>query len=92
MYFASNDKNVVVMFCVSKGNHLDKPRFMADCRLRNPAIYQTQTLMTNITKLTKLITANPIWSKIDLADEYLNIRVEESSEKYNTNQTACHKI
>ena len=68
------------MFCVAERDQPYKPRFVTDCRLRNLAIYKKQTPLPNINKLIELVAAYPVWSKIDLADRYFNIRVEESSE------------
>ena len=65
---------------------------MTDCRLRNPAIYNKQTPLLNINKVIELVTAYPVWSKIDLADGYFNIRVEASSEKWKTVLTTYGKM
>jgi hypothetical protein len=91
MYPAPNDKNAVVMFCVAKRDQPDKPRFVTDCRLRNLAVYKKQTPLPNIDELIELVAAYPVWSKIDLADGYFNIRVEEDSEQWNTIQTTRGK-
>ena len=72
------------MFCVAKRDQPDKPRFVTDCRLRNPAVSKKQTPLPNIDKLIELVAAYPVWSKIDLADGYFNISVEESWEKWKT--------
>ena len=78
MYLASNDKNTVVMFCLAKRDQPDKPRFLTDCRISNVAVYKKQTPLPNIDELIELDAAYQVWSKIDLADRYFNIRVEES--------------
>ena len=65
---------------------------MTDCRLRNLAVYKKQTLLSNSDKLIQLVAAYPVWSKIDLADGYFNIKVEESSEKWNTVLTTHGKM
>ena len=83
LYLALNNKNAVVMFCIVKQDQPDKPRFVIDCRLRNLAVSEKQTALLNIDELIELVTAYRVWSKIDLADGYFNIRVEESSEKWN---------
>ena len=49
--------------------------------MRNLAVYKKQTLLFNIDKVIEQVTIYSRWSKIDLADKYFNIRVEESSEK-----------
>ena len=91
-YTATKDKNAVIMFCVAKRHQLDDPRFVIVFRLRNLAIYEKQTPLWNIDVLIELVTAYTIWRKIDLADGYYNIRVEESSEKWNTVQTTHDNI
>ena len=88
MYHAPNYKNAVIICCVAKQDQLDKPWFVTDCRLRNLTVYKKQTPLLNIDRLIELVAANPLWSKIDLADGYFNIRVEESSGKWNTVLTA----
>ena len=78
---APNDKNAVVMFYIAKRDQPDKPRFVTGCRLRNLAVYKKQTQLPNIDELIELVATYSVWSKIDLADGYFRIRVEESSEK-----------
>ena len=92
MYPAPNNKNTVVMFCVAKRDQADKPRFVTDCRLRNLAIYKKQTPLPNIDKLIELVATYSVWSKIDLADGYFNIRVEEISAKWKTVLTTHSKM
>ena len=92
MYPASKDKNAVVMFCVAKRDQPDKPRFVTDCRLRNLAVYKKQTPLPNIDELIELLAAYLVWSKIDLADGYFNIRIEESSGKWKTILTTHGKM
>ena len=65
---------------------------MTDYRLKNLAIYKKQTPLPNIDKLIELVAAYPVWNKIDLADGYFNIRVEESSEQCNTVLTTHGKM
>ena len=81
MYTPPNNKNPVVIFCVAKRDKPDKPRFVTDCRLRNLAVYKKQTQLPNIDELIERVAAYPVWSRIDLADGYFNIRIEESSER-----------
>ena len=92
MYPALNYKNTVIMFCIAKLDLLNKSRFVTDCHLKNLAVYEKQTLLSNIDKLIELVATYSVWSKIDLADGYFNIRVEESSEKWNTVLTTHGKI
>ena len=80
------------MFCVVKHDQPDKPRFVTDCRRRILAVYKKQTLLPNINNLIKLVAIYPVWSKIDLADGYFNIRVEERTEKWNTILTTHGKM
>ena len=91
MYPASN-KNGVVMFCVAKGDQPDKPSFVTDYHLRNLGVYKKQTPLPNIDELIELVAAYLVWSKIDLADAYFNIRLEESSEKWKTVLTTHGKM
>ena len=81
MYPALNNKNAVVMYCAAKRDQLDKPRVVTDCRLRNLAVYKKQTSLPNIDELIALVATYPVWSNINLAYGYFNIRVEVSSEK-----------
>ena len=81
MYPAPDNKNAAVMFCIIKQDQLDKPRFVTNCHLRNLAIYKKRTPLSNIDKLIELVATYSVWSKIDLADRYFNIKVEESSQK-----------
>ena len=48
--------------------------------------------MPNIDELIELVAVYPVWSKIDLADGYFNIRVEESSVKWNIVLTTHGKM
>ena len=61
--------------------------FITDYQLKNLAVYKKQTTLPNTHDLIKQFAAYTFHSMIDLADEYINIIVEESSEKCNTNQT-----
>ena len=80
------------MFCVTKRDQLDKSSFVTYCRLKNLAVYKKQTPLPNNDELIELVAAYPIWSNIDLAGGYCNIRVEESSEKWNTVLTTHVKM
>ena len=68
MYPTPYNKTAVVMFCVAKGDQLNKPRFVTDCGLKNLAVYKKQTPLHNIDKLITLVPMYPVWNKIDLAD------------------------
>ena len=76
MYAASNDKDCVVMFYVANRDKPDKPSIVTSCQLGNLAIYQKQTPLRNIEMIIKLVAAHSVWSVIDLADPYFNIKVE----------------
>ena len=65
---------------------------MTDCGLRNLAVYKLQTLLPNIDELIKLVAICTVWSNIDLADTYFNIRVEESSKKCYSVRTTHGKM
>ena len=80
------------MFDVIIRDPPDKLRFVIRNRLSNLGVYNKQTPLPNINDLIDLVTACPLYSKIDLADRYFNIRVEERSEKWNTSQTTCGKM
>ena len=84
MYSAPNKKSADIVFCAAKLDQSDEPRFVIDPRLRNLAVYKKQTLLLNIDELIEWVAAYPVWSNIDLSDVYFYIRVEESSEKWNT--------
>ena len=84
MYSALNNKNAVVMFSVGRQDQPEKPRFVTDCCLKNLFVYQKQTPLPNIVELSELLAAHQVCSNIDLADGYVNIRVEESAEKLET--------
>ena len=92
MYHVPNDKNAIIMFRAAKRNLPNKPQFVTDCLRRNLAICKKQTPLTNINELIELVAVYPIPSKIDLADRYFNIRVEECSEKWNTILTTHGKM
>ena len=81
MYSGPNHQNIVIVFCMAKQYPLDKPRFLIDCHLRNLAIYKKETPLPNIKELIKLVVGHTAWSKIDTADRYCNIRIEESSKQ-----------
>ena len=60
--------------------------------MRNLAVYKKQSPLPNINELIELVAAYLVWSKMDLADRYFNISVEESSEKWNTILTTYGKM
>ena len=92
MYAVANDQNAVVMFCAAKRDQPDKPRLVTHCCLWNLDIYKKQSLLPNIDKLSRLVATYLVWSKMDLADGYFYIGVEESAERWNTIQTTHGKI
>ena len=62
------------MFSVIQYKQPDKPRFVTDCCLRNPAVDKKHTPLPNITELIELFAAYSVWRKIDLTDGYFNIK------------------
>ena len=53
-----------------------------DARDRNEAVDPNHTPLSTIEELIRLVAARKYWSKIDLADGYYNIRIEEDSEQH----------
>jgi len=51
---------------------------------RNEAVDPNHTPLPSIEELMELVAARKYWSKIDLADGYHNIRIEEDSEQHST--------
>jgi len=84
IYRAEHDTNVLVLFVKPKRDDPTKPRRSLDARDRNEAIDPNHTPLPNIEELMELVAARKYWSKIDLADEYHNIRIEEDSEQHFT--------
>ena len=80
------------MFYEAKRDQLYKLQFMTDYHLRNLAFYKHQTSLPNIDQLSSLVAACLVWSKIDLADVYFYISIEESSEKWKTILTTHGKM
>ena len=70
MYPAPNNKHAVFGSCVTKRGQLDEPRCVTDCHLKNLAVCRKQTLLSNIDELIQLVATYPLWSKIDLANQY----------------------
>jgi len=75
---------VVVLFVQAKRDDPTKPRRILDARDRNEAVDLNHTPLPSIEELMELVAAVKYWSKIDLADGYHNIRIEEDSEKHST--------
>jgi len=61
-----------------------KPWHILDARDQNNIVDSNYTPLPSIVELMKLVNARKYWSKIDLADGYYNIRIEEDSEKHST--------
>jgi len=59
-------------------------RRILDARDRNEAVDPNHTPLPSIEELMELVAARKYWSKIDLADGYHNIRIEEDSEQHST--------
>jgi len=84
IYRAEHDTNAVVLFVQAKQDDPTKPRRLLDARDRNDAVDPNHTPLPSIEELMELVAARKYWSKIDLADVYHNIRIEEDSEKHST--------
>jgi len=79
---AEHDTKAVVLFVQAKRDDPTKPRPLLDGRDRNEAVHPNHTPLPSIEELMELIAAQKYWSKIDLADGYHNIRIEEDSEQH----------
>jgi len=84
IYRAEHDTNAVVLFVQAKRDDPTKPRRILDARDRNEAVDPNHTPLPRIEELMELVAARKYWSKIDLADGYHNIRIEEDSEQHST--------
>jgi len=84
IYRTEHDTNAVVMFMQAKRDDHTKPRRILDARDRNDAVDPNHTPLPSIEELMELVAARKYWSKIDLVDEYHNIRIEEDSEQHST--------
>jgi len=84
IYRAEHDTNAVVLFVQAIRDDPTKPRRLLDTRDRNDAVNPNHTPLPSIEELMELVAARKYWSKIDLADGYNNIRIEEDSEQHST--------
>jgi len=84
IYRADHDTNGVVLFVQAKRDDPIKPRCIMDTRDRNEAVDPNHTPLPIIEELMELVAARKYWSRIDLADGYHNIRIEEDSEQHST--------
>jgi len=84
IYRAEHDTNAVVLFAQAKRDDPTKPRHLLDARDRNDAVDPNHTPLPSIEELMELVAARKYWCKIDLADGYHNIRIEEDSEQHST--------
>jgi len=57
---------------------------VADARDRNETVDLNHTPLRSIEELMELVAACKYWTKIDLADGYHNIRIEEDWEQHST--------
>jgi len=80
IYRREHDTNAVVLFVQAKWEDSTKPWRILDARDRNEAVDFNHTPLRSIEELMELVAGGKYWSKIELADEYHNIRVEEDSE------------
>jgi len=84
IYCAEHDTNVVVLFVQAKRDDPTKPRRISDARAWNDAVDPNHTPLPSFEELMELVAARKYWSKIDLADGYHNVRIEEDSEQHST--------
>jgi len=84
IYRAEHDTNAVVLFVQAKRDDPTKPRRILDAGDRNEAVDPNHTPLPSIEELMELVAARKYCSKIDLADGYYNIRIEEDSEQHST--------
>jgi len=84
IYRAEHDTNAVVLFVQAKRDDPTKPRCLLDARDRNDAVDPNHAPIPSIAELMELVAARNYWSKIDIADGYHNIRIEEDSEQHST--------
>jgi len=76
IYRAEHDTKAVVLFVQAKRDGPTKPRRILDTRDQNKEVDSTHTPLPRIEELMELVAAQKHWSKIDLADEYHNIRIK----------------
>jgi len=84
IYRGEHDTNAVVLFAQAKRDDPTKPRRILDARDWNEAVDPNHTPLLSIEELMELVAARKYWSKIDLADGYHNIRIEEDSAQHST--------
>jgi hypothetical protein len=64
----------------AKCNVVTKPRRRLDAGHPNNAVDANHNLLPSIEELMESVAAKQFWRKIDLADRYNDIRIEEHSE------------
>jgi len=84
IYRAEHDTNDVVLFVQAKRDDPTKPWRILDARDQNEAADPNHTPLPSIKELKELVATCKYWSKIELADGYHNIRIEEDSEQHST--------
>jgi len=85
IYRAEDDTNMVVLLVQAKRDDQTKTRRILDARVRNEAVDPNHTPLPSIKELIGLEVATQKYcSKIDPADGYHNIRIEEDSEQHFT--------
>jgi len=84
IYRPEHNTNAVFLFVQAKRDDPTKPLRIWDTRDRNEGIDPNHTPLPSIEELMKLVAARKYGSKIDLADGYHNIRIEEDSEQHST--------
>lgn len=80
LYNAEHDTIVVVLFVQAKQDDATKPKRIPDAKDRNDAGDPNHKLLPSMEELMEGFAARKYWSKIDIADRYYNIRIEEDLE------------
>jgi len=81
---AEHDTNAVVLFVQAKRDDPTKPWRIRDAKDRNEAVDSNYTPLPSLEELMELVATGKYGGKIDLADGYHNIRIEDDSEQHST--------
>jgi len=84
IYCAEHDTNAVVLFVQAKRDDPTIQRHILDAWDRNDTVDPNSTPLPSIKELIDIVAARKYWSKVDLADGYDNIRIEEDLKQHST--------
>ena len=84
IYRTEHNTNMVVLCTQAKRDDPSKPQCILEARDRNEPVDPNHTPLPSIEQPMELVAGRKYWSKIDLADGYHNIRIEEDSEQHST--------